>query len=82
MDFDPRQKSYGHACYWGDPGEVGVVWRETVVVRSVVKPVVRYHSLDELDEVQIQSEPRSCAATIAAPWVNASVLETPFPSLA
>ena len=71
MDFDPRQKSHArHAWCWCDlEEEEGVAWREIVVVNSVVKAVVRYHSSGELDEVRIQFGPRSCAATncIAAP---------------
>ena len=86
MDFDPRQKSYAkHACCWNDSeGGAGVVWREIVVARLVVKAAVRYHSSGELDETEIQFRSSSCAATdcMVTPWVNASVLETPFPSLA
>lgn len=55
-----------------------------LVVRLGVKAAVRYQSSGVLDETGIQFGPRSCVATvgIAAPWVNASDLEIPFPSLA
>lgn len=90
MDFDPRQKMFArYTCRYNESeGEGAVVWREIVVatsvVRSVVKAVAHCHPLDGLDGMGIQFGPRSCAATVgnAAPWVNARVLETPFPSLA
>jgi len=85
-DFDPRQRSRTrYACRYDDSdGEVGHVLRAIVVVRSVVRAAVHYHSWGVLDEVQAQFGPRYCATTvvIAAPWVNASVLEMAFPSLA
>lgn len=85
-DFDPRERSYTrYVCRYGDSdGEVGAVWRAIVVVRLAAKAAVHYHSWDVLDEVQAQFGPNYCATTvgIAAPWVNASVFEMPFPSLA
>jgi hypothetical protein len=84
--FDPRRRSRTkHACRCSGPeGEVGGVWRVIVGVKPGVKADVRGHSLDELDVVQSQFGPGFCATTVdtAAPWVNASVLEIPFPSLA
>ena len=84
--FDPRQRTYTtHVCRYGDSdGEAGAVWREIVVVRSVAKAAVHYHSRDVLGGVQAQFGPSYCATTvgIAAPWVNASVFEMPFPFLA
>ena len=55
-----------------------------MVVRAAARTVVRFRSLGELSKVRRQFGPRRCATTasIAAPWVNASALETPFPSLA
>lgn len=85
-DFDPRQRSRTrYACRYGDSdGEVGDALRAIVVLRSVVKAAVRYHFWGVLDEAQAQFGPRYCATIvgIAAPWVNASVLEMAFPSLA
>ena len=85
-DFDPRQRSRTrYACRYDDSdGEVGDVLKAIVVVRSVVKAAVHYHSWGVLYGVQAQFGPRYCATTvgIVAPWVNASVLEMGFPSLA
>ena len=69
-----------HPCRYDDSdGEVGAVQR--AIVRSVAKAVVRYHSWDVLDEIQVQFGPSYYTAIgIATPWVNASVLEMPFPS--
>lgn len=80
--FDPRPRSYTkYACHCsGSGGEVGVVWRGIVAAKAVV----RYLSWDELDEVQNKFGLSCCVVTVGtvAPWVNASALEMPFPSLA
>jgi len=84
--FDPRPRSYmKYVCRYNDwDAEVGVVWRAIAVVRWVANAFFHYHPWDELDNVQNQSRLNYRTATvgIAAPCVNASVLEMPFPSLA
>ena len=83
MGFDPRQRScMKYVCRYSESDVEAGVWRAMVVVRWVAREFSHYRSWDELDEAQNQLSCRTATVGIAAPCVNASVLEMGFPSIA